>query len=289
VPREHSPPPHWMNGAVARLGSYLSADGPRLVLSVTCARGSALVIDCAERSHADPRLVARLAPDEPPENARIVTDLYLADDSRGRCRALEAEDLEPFEPETPACAGESALRGSRQLLDENGARYRLRSVNTGAADRAFRWTVTARGAPESRFDAVTLREVIGALQRYEPAREMTLHALAAHAEANTISTTVLSCELQRVAASQIVLNRGLRDAVQSALADGITMSTIAARCGRLKRDSRGNESGETSWLARRIGLMAEGGCARPTPWTHSDTLALIAREGLGVSPHEVEL
>ena len=30
------------------------------------------------------------------------------------------------------------------------------------------------------------------------------------------------------------------------------------RCGRAKRDSSGNESGETSWLARRVGLLPEG-------------------------------
>jgi hypothetical protein len=67
------------------------------------------------------------------------------------------------------------------------------------------------------------------------------------------------------------------------------MSEIAIRCGRFKRDRSGRRSGETSWLARRIGQMPEGGQARPTPWIHSDTLALIARDGLGLSPHEVEL
>ena len=67
------------------------------------------------------------------------------------------------------------------------------------------------------------------------------------------------------------------------------MSEIAIRCGRIKRDRRGNVSGETSWLARRIGLLPEGGGDEPTPWVHSDVLALIARDGLGVSPREVEL
>jgi hypothetical protein len=67
------------------------------------------------------------------------------------------------------------------------------------------------------------------------------------------------------------------------------MSEIAVRCGRVKRDGKGNVSGETSWLARRIGLLPEGGQSRPTPWIHSDVLALIARDGLGASPREVEL
>ena len=63
---------------------------------------------------------------------------------------------------------------------------------------------------------------------------------------------------------------------------------IAMRCGRVKRDRRGNVSGETSWLARRIGQLPEGGEDQPTPWVHTDTLALIARDGLGLSPREVE-
>jgi hypothetical protein len=60
-------------------------------------------------------------------------------------------------------------------------------------------------------------------------------------------------------------------------------------CGRIKHDRRGNGSGETSWLARRVGLLPSTAGARPNPWVHSDTLALIARDGLGVAPREVEL
>jgi len=71
--------------------------------------------------------------------------------------------------------------------------------------------------------------------------------------------------------------------------DGVSLSAIAMRCGRVKRDPRGNLSGETSWLGRRLGLLPEAGEASPTPWVHSDVLALIARRGLGVSPREVEL
>jgi hypothetical protein len=44
------------------------------------------------------------------------------------------------------------------------------------------------------------------------------------------------------------------------------MSDIAIRCGRVKRDKRGNESGETSWLARRLGQLPEAGKPRATPW-----------------------
>jgi hypothetical protein len=101
---------------------------------------------------------------------------------------------------------------------------------------------------------------------------------------------VLRQEHARVCRSPIILNRGLREAVVRAIARGdVSMSEIAIRCGRVKYDRRGNRSGETSWLARRVGLLAEGGAVAPTPWIHSDVLALIARRGLGISPREVEL
>jgi hypothetical protein len=93
-----------------------------------------------------------------------------------------------------------------------------------------------------------------------------------------------------VSASPILLNRGLREVVQRKVARGeLSMSEIALRCGRVKRDRRGNLSGETSWLARRIGQLPEGGEQEPTPWIHSDVLALIVRQGLGASPHEIEV
>jgi hypothetical protein len=82
----------------------------------------------------------------------------------------------------------------------------------------------------------------------------------------------------------------LRETVQRELRLGaLSMSEIALRCGRVKHDRRGNTSGQTSWLARRIGQKPEGGGDRPCPWIHSDVLALIARDGLRLSPHEVEL
>jgi hypothetical protein len=87
-----------------------------------------------------------------------------------------------------------------------------------------------------------------------------------------------------------VLNRGLREAALAIVErQALSMSQIAMRCGRVKRDSRGRISGETSWLARRLGIIPSFGESAPTPWVHSDVLGLIAREGLRVSPREVEL
>jgi hypothetical protein len=135
---------------------------------------------------------------------------------------------------------------------------------------------------------VTLRELVGTLEDYEPARSMTATALRAQWPRD-VGLSTLSLELSRLLRSPIVLNRGLREAVERAVRAGTSMSEIALRCGRLKSDRNGNRSGETSWLARRIGQMPEAGRARPTPWVHSDTLALIARDGLDLSPREVEL
>jgi hypothetical protein len=72
--------------------------------------------------------------------------------------------------------------------------------------------------------------------------------------------------------------------------DELSLSEIAIRCGRVKRDGNGYAvNGDTSWLGRRIGQLPDGGADSSTPWVHTDTLALIARRGLGVAPVEVEL
>lgn len=135
-----------------------------------------------------------------------------------------------------------------------------------------------------------MREAIASLESYEPVRTLTLRALALHRADPAVSTTILRLERDRIDASPILLNRGLRRAVlASTMGQGLSMSEIAIRCGRIRHDSRGNSSGETSWLARRLGIAPESGRSTPTPWIHSDVLALIARHGLGISPREVEL
>jgi hypothetical protein len=135
---------------------------------------------------------------------------------------------------------------------------------------------------------VTLRDLVGSVQAYEPARALTLNALAGCAKGR--STQRLRKELARLAEGPIVLNKQLRNEVQRRVQSGeVSMSEIAIRCGRVRRDTRGNGSGESTWLARRIGEKPEAGVQKPTPWIHSDVLALIARDGLGINPSEVEL
>jgi hypothetical protein len=256
--------------------------------------GSALVVDRELASRGDRRLVAHLAAEEPATNAELECGRYLADAGRGRCRCrlLSAADLRtaPYAEDADAERSAASAHGGEDLLDERGRCYRLEPLLTGMSIPELRWTRHpgrgAAGEPRS----VSVRDAIAHLESYEPVRAITIGAQALHRDDADVSITVLRAELRRVQESPIVLNRGLREAVVEKLKNqDLSLSEIAIRCGRVKRDHRGNESGETSWLARRLGMLPEGGRDTPTPWIHSDVLALIARRGLGVSPLEVEL
>jgi hypothetical protein len=281
--------------ATPALGRYTSARGDhREVLCCPGAGGSVLVIDCLTSSHADPLLIAHLAADEPTQNAQIIASIYL-NEGHGRCRRrLTKQDLQTapsIAEQTPGVdGGEDALTPAlTELVDQHGHVLLLDSRDTGNSIPELRWWRKTPDRPGIPPSAVSVREVVGALESYEPVRQMTVRALAAHACNVNISTSVLRTELRRLDSSPIVLNRGLREAVWAAVARGLSMSEIAIRCGRIKRGRRGHISGETSWLARRIGQRPEGGEHLPTPWIHSDTLALIARQGLRLPPREVEL
>jgi hypothetical protein len=272
------------------LATYISRDGSqREVIARSGAGDSTLVIDRGCGGEADLRLVAHLAADEPTENAVLVCGRYLGDLALGdyRCRCVTAEDLEtvPFagllELDDSLYAASPGL-----MLDSLGRSYTLERLRGRLLIPELRWC--RRDADLAR--TVSVREAVAALESYEPIRTLTLRALHARRHDEGTSTSVLGAELVRLQASPIVLNRALREAVQRAVQrDELSMSEIAIRCGRVKRDRRGNEAGETSWLARRIGLAPDGGHSSPTPWIHCDVLALIARNGLGVSPREVEL
>jgi hypothetical protein len=283
------------------LGRYLDSEGlSRQIVALPGARGSVLVVDRDAATLADCRLVAHLAPDEPPENAAIVCDHYLGDATGHWCRCATPDDLEaiPFsqdEEALPAPRDEEdsetkaeATSEAPALTDMRGREYRLRLCSVAGSIAELRWH--RRSTPAAAWEPVSMRETIAGLESYEPVRTLTLRALGAHGEDPAISVSVLRAERTRMEGSQIVLNRGLRrTALALAAREDLSMSEIATRCGKVKRDSRGNESGETSWLARRLGIAPEGGRGTPTPWIHTDVLALIARHGLGVSPREVEL
>jgi hypothetical protein len=275
------------------LGHYTDRHGrAREVIASHGAAGSTLVIDREHLTHDDSRLVAHLAADEPAENAAVVCRRYLEDVAVGgsRCRPLTAEDarVAPF-ADSWELDVELAPTPGADPVDRHGARYRLELVHSGLSIPELRWC-RHRQEPPLAGEPVSLREAVASLESYEPLRALTLHALSRHARCGEISTAVLGAELTRVQESPIVLNRRLRLLVLAKVERReLSMSEIAIRCGRVKRDRRGNESGETSWLARRLGLLPDGGQSTPTPWIHTDVLALIARSGLDVSPREVEL
>jgi hypothetical protein len=267
----------------------------REVVSMSGAAGTVLVVDRDAATRRGGRLLAHLAADEPPENASLIARQFIADalSRKGGCRALTAEDLlvAPLDAEEgkPGPDFPSALRSTVAVCDSAGRTYTLTSVAGHTSIPQLRWCRSRPGTDDS-LEAICLREVVASLESYEPVQALTLRALARAEEDPGVSTAVLRAELARVQGSPIVLNRRLREVVLAMVAgDGLSMSSIAIRCGRIKRDCKGNESGETSWLARRVGLLPDSGHDSPTPWIHSDVLGLIAREGLGLSPREVEV
>ncbi len=301
------------------LARYTDAEGRlREVLARPGHAGSVLVVDRDAATLGDRRLVAHLAADEPPENAGVVCRAYLRDPRGRRCRPVTPEDLlaAPFSeggPQRDCQLGCAPPPETVELLDRHGYLHRLEAFDAGMSIPELRWRRLAAGTelggsagrPEgdrSEGDGLeshrskvgrqpeSVRDVVGCLESYEPVRTLTAAAVALHREDPAVSVAVLRAELQRLDASRIVLNRGLRRAVLLALRTrGLSLSEIAFRCGRVKRDGKGNSSGETSWLARRVGISPESGGGEPTPWIHSEVLAVIARLGLGVSPREVEL
>jgi hypothetical protein len=266
------------------LGRYRDQSGhPREVVALGGAARSVLVVDRDAATLTDRRLVAHLPSDEPAKNADIVCNEYLADKGRARCRAVTATDLEvaPFDDIVPQD------RAQPPVIRASSGTYSLEPVDGTKSIPELRWLAQV-GSTQPRV--VSLREVVARLESYEPARALTRVSLARHRHDPQLSVCTLRAELERVDSSRIVLNRGLRAAVLEAIrAQGLTASEIAIRCGRVKRDARGNVTGETSWLARRVGLVPESRGSLPTPWVHSEVLGLIARCGLGVSPREVEL
>jgi hypothetical protein len=274
------------------LAGYVDAEGrARELFALPGHGGSVLVLDRDAATLCDRRLVAHLAADEPRENVALVCSHYLQDTSGRWCRCVRPEDLEiaPFAQGERDEQGDPEVQHAR-MVDRNGNTYRLELLPGERSTAQLRWCRRSAEADNSPWEQVSLRDVIAALESYEPVRTLTEHAITPHRDDPSVSLTRLRCEFDRLCASPVVLNRGLREAVLDAInRHGTSMSEIALRCGIVKRDRRGKISGETSWLARRIGIMPEGGEKAITPWIHSDVLGAIARKGLGISPREVEL
>ncbi|HEY5260681.1 MAG TPA: hypothetical protein VIJ33_01050 [Solirubrobacteraceae bacterium] len=274
------------------LAGYLDVEGrARELLALPGFAGSVLLLDRDAATLCDRRLVAHLAADEPCENAALVCRHYL-EDARGHwCRRVRREDLEiaPFTDGGHDTPVDSQMQDT-QVTDLEGNAYCLRVLCGERSSAQLRWCRRAAGAQDSAWERVGLRDVVAALESYEPVRALSERAIARYRGDRDVVLTRLCSELERLCASPVVLNRGLREAVLDAIGRrGMSMSEIALRCGIVKHDRRGKASGETSWLARRVGIMPEGGEKEITPWVHTDVLAVIARKGLGISPREVEL
>lgn len=266
-----------------RLATYHDALGRhRELVTRQGAQQSILLIDRFANTHDDQRLVAHLPADEPTGNAQLVCAMYLKDNNRG-CRCLRASDMDA----TPLANPRSFPLGPPEVTDTDGHVYRLGiSADCTPPNQLSWWRLGATQWDSPQ--AVSARELIGKLESYEPVRSMTLKAIENAEEG--LSTTRLREQIERVCNGPMVLNRGLREAIQRTIErEDINTNVIAIRCGRFRRDSRGNISGETSWLMRRIGLRAEAGKNTPSAWIRTDVLAHIAREGLRIDPREVEL
>jgi len=253
-----------------RLAAFTAADGEQREVLVAEGPAGRVVFDRAAREPRDMRLVAHLGAEEPVANAALLARLYAHDAAARPLRCVRLSRSASGEAVRPPVTGHV----DTELRDACGARYELRSQ----ADGELRWT-DAAGRP------LSVRDVAARLETYAPVRAATESAIAAAPP----SAAVLRSELRRLLESPILLNRALRERVERELAGRrATLGEMAMRCGRTKRDSSGGFSGDTSWLARRVGMLPEGGRRRPTPWVHTDVLALIARSALGVCPREVE-
>ncbi len=297
-----------------RLLAHLSADEPAENASLVCR------LYLLDRRRRRPRCRALLledlrapdpfhaAPGATPEHMASVAEpshtACTSDSSPGLSAPRSSCDCSSQDSHTRAGDGDGDAHSllacddaTHTLLDRHGRPYRLGFSTSRLSIPELRWLRLDPGDRSLGCDdqagptqPVSFRDVVGCLESYEPARSQTIAALERHRDDSAVSVSMLRGELRRLDASRIVLNRALRNAVLHAIErDDLSLSEIAARCGRVKRDGRGHASGETTWLARRVGISPDASETDPTPWIHSDVLALIARSGLGISPHEVEL
>jgi hypothetical protein len=267
---------------------------PRELVVCPGAFGSLLVVDRDSATLGDRRLLAHIPADEPPENAALVCRLYLEEEGVRSCRPLVREDFEraPLPGPEERCGALAEQHRSGELVAYERQLYCIRPHHPpGEEPPELRWSRRPAACSGESWEPITLREALTELESYEPICTLTARAIARHERDPSVSVHALRREHERLRQSALVLNRALREAVVDAVERrcAVSMGELALRCGMVKRDRRGVFVGDTSWLARRVGLMPPSGKSKPTRWVHVEVLALIARSGLGVSPREVEL
>lgn len=233
---------------------------------------STLVIDRNNESHADLRLVGEIPTDEPEANARLLACMWAGCPLEKRHIAVYTGEL-PHVPE--------ALP-TRLAIDEVTYRIALVAREHGPGND-LRWVIERPGRPAV---VTTLRQVVAAFEAYEPATAMSNAAIELTPEEVDGGHAVLARELNRVRSSRRILNRGLREAVQAEVARGTSLAEIAARCGRVEI-VKGASKGESSWVARRVGLAGDGHGV-PRRWIDRDVLVQIAA-AISLTPADVEL
>ncbi len=154
-----------------------------------------LVLDRDAATLCDRRLIAHLAADEPHENAELVCNHYL----RGREGALVSARATRGSADLSAWpAKRIGMRHDLNSQDalvtgRDGNRYRLSPVPGERCILQMRWCRAAAESDDRCWQQVSLREVVGAVESYEPMRTLTEQAIARHDKDHSVSVTRLRC------------------------------------------------------------------------------------------------
>jgi hypothetical protein len=155
------------------LGQYVSEQTglAREIITLSRPDGSTFVVDCLAHTAKDGRVVAHLMASEPPENASIIVGMYLADDRKGHCSLLSTEDLARIRNASSRAGSATTVLKRSPLLDGDGYCYRILELSSAGSVPELRWARLRLHGDEDPPDPLTLRDLVGRLQDYEPARE----------------------------------------------------------------------------------------------------------------------
>ncbi len=152
-----------------------SRGGEREVLARPGAFGTVAVIDRAAGCRQDSVLVAELFPEEPAGNADLICALYVADCARRQLRCAHHNPARDPAPPIDEQRGRAGGKGApEELSDAAGQLYRLELTRTKMTIPELRWLRAP--AAGCRGDAVSVRDVVAALQSYEPVLTLTMRA-----------------------------------------------------------------------------------------------------------------
>ena len=221
------------------------------------ADGSRLLVDRREDDGGDPRLLAHLAAMSPtPTPGSSAASSW---PRRPRvARALRPSDF-GAPPDGSRDPAEHRRSSRRPRPTPHGRRYFLRASGTpaGAALAPRRRAVAA--APRR----LSARDVIGALEAYEPVCPLTRAAVERFRADRSVRSRRSSVELRR---DRVEPDRpqppAARGGARGGAEHGVSLSAIAMACGRIKRDQPRQRLGRDE-LARPPRRAAAAGAGRP--------------------------